>query len=56
MQKKNLTKLIKFIVTIKDEYNKLALDYNQLLVLKDRDNTPNKALAEKQRIIRYFQG
>ena len=53
--KENPTKLIKFIVAVRDEYDKLAVDYNQLLASKNRDNTQNKALAEKQGVIHYLQ-
>ena len=52
----NSTKLIKFIVAVRDEYDKLVVDYNQLLASKDGDNTQNEALAEKQGVIRYLQG
>ena len=60
----NSTKLIKFIVAVRDEYDELVVDYNQLqnerndelLASKDGDNTQNKALAEKQGVIRYLQG
>ena len=54
--KENSTKLIKFIVAIRDEYDELVADYNQLSALNDRDNTQDKALAEKQGVIRYLQG
>ena len=52
----NSTKLIKFIVAVRDEYDELVIDYNQLLASKDGDNTQNEALAEKQGVIRYLQG
>ena len=52
----NSTKLIKFIIAVRDKYDELVVDYNQLLALKDGDNTQNKALAEKQGVIRYLQG
>ena len=43
----NPTKLIKFIVAVRDEYDELATDYNQL---------KNKSLIEKQGVIQYLQG
>ena len=56
----NRTKLIKFIVAVRDKYNKLVVDYNQLqserndelLASKERDNTRE---AKKQRVIHYLQ-
>ena len=51
----NSTKLIKFIVAVRDKYDKLVVDYNQLLASKDGDNTQNKTLAEKQGVICYLQ-
>ena len=48
----NTTKLIKFIVAVRDEYDKLVVDYNQLLASKDRDNTRE---AENQGVIHYLQ-
>ena len=49
----NTTKLIKFIVAVKDEYDKLVVNYNQLLASKDQDNTREE---ENQGVIRYLQG
>ena len=49
----NSTKLIKFIVALRNKYNKLVVDYYQLLVSKDQDNTRE---AENQRVIQYLQG
>ena len=47
----NSTKLIKFIVAVRDEYDELVVDYNQLQ--NKRDNTRE---VENQGVIRYLQG
>ena len=57
----NSTKLIKFIVAVRDEYDKLVVDYNQLqsewndelLASKEWDNTQE---TKKQGVIHYLQG
>ena len=53
---KNTTKLIKFIIAIKDEYNKLATNYNQLEMEQDKLLTRDKLLTEKQGVIYYLRG
>ena len=48
-------------MTVRDEYDKLVIDYiqlqskwnDELLVLKNWDNTPK---TENQEVIRYLQG
>ena len=61
---KNSTRLIKFIVAVRDKYNKLAANYNQLNIKQNKvvanynqlDIKQNKRLADKQKVIHYLQG
>ena len=52
----NSTKLIRFIVAVRDEYNELATNYNQLEMERDKLLTRDESLTEKQRVIHYLQG
>lgn len=58
----NYTKLVKFVIAVRDKYDELAADYNQLEVDRDEllasrnhDNTRDKVLMQKEGVIKYLK-
>ena len=43
-------------MAVRDEYNELATNYNQLKIERDKLLTRDESLTEKQGVIRYLQG